>query len=306
MRVLRGNSVFSQDPTAIAIGNFDGVHRGHVALLEQLVLRAREQRLTPTVLTFEPHPREFFAPADAPARLSILREKIELLAAYGIADIMICRFNAAFSQLSASEFIERILLHRLRMQYLLIGNDFRFGQARRGDFALLRETGLYRGFTVEAMPTIEIAGERVSSSAVRAALANGNMDHAAALLGHPYVMDGRVIHGEKIGRRLGFHTANIHIRHCPLPMTGVFAVEVLVPELGLRQGVANLGIRPTRGGQQPLLEVHLFDFGRSLYGAHLSVRFMHKIRDEEKFPDLNALKVRIAEDAITARNFFKL
>ena len=306
MRVLRGDSTLSSAPTALTIGNFDGVHRGHAALLERLVQSAEEKQLAPAVLTFEPHPREFFSPASAPARLSILREKLEFMADCGIATVMICRFNADFSRLAAEEFIDRILLARLRMQHLIIGDDFRFGQARRGDFALLEAVGHTRNFTVEAMSAICIDGNRISSSAVRDALAAGEMARASTLLGRPYAIDGRVVHGDKLGRRLGFNTANIHIRHFPLPMTGVFAVEVAGLEQGPLQGVANLGVRPTRGGKHPLLEVHLFDFDRSIYGAHLSVRFVHKIRDERRFPDFDALKARIAEDATAARNFFKL
>lgn len=306
MRVLRGNSSLVSAPTALAIGNFDGVHRGHVALLQRLCVRAKERQLTPAVLTFEPHPREFFSPASAPARLSILREKLQLIAACGVEVVMICRFDADFSPLSAQEFIDRTLVARLQIKHLLIGDDFRFGRARQGDFALLRDAGQKSGFTVEAMSAVEINGERISSSAVRDALAAGEIARATALLGRPYTIDGRVVHGDKLGRRLGFNTANIHIRHYPLPMTGVFAVEVDGLSQGTLQGVANLGIRPTRGGDLPLLEVHLLDFDGSIYGKHLSVCFMHKIRDEQRFPDLDALKAQIAKDALAARDFFKL
>jgi len=304
MRVFRGLSTPVSTPSVLTIGNFDGVHRGHAALLERLVAIARAQRLTAAVLTFEPHPREFFAPAAAPARLSILREKLELLAACGVESTMICRFDAALASLSAEDFITRVLLGGLSMRHLIVGDDFRFGKNRAGDFALLASFGPRLGFAVESMPEILVDGGRVSSSAVRAALSLGDMHKAARLLGRPYIIDGRVVHGDKLGRKLGFNTANIHIRHNPLPMTGVFAVEVDGLDEKPLYGVANLGIRPTVGGVRPLLEVHLFDFDRVIYGAHLTVRFMHKLREERKYPDFDALKAQIALDAQAARSFF--
>lgn len=306
MRVFRGHSRPVPAPVVLAIGNFDGVHLGHAALLRRLAEIASQDGLAPTVLTFEPHPREFFAPASAPARLTTLREKLELLAEYGASQAMICPFNAAFAALSADEFIEQVLVRGCQVRHLIIGDDFRFGCGRSGDFALLQAAGLRHGFTVEAMGSVTIDGERVSSSAVRESLAAGNMERAARLLGRPYIIDGQVSHGDKIGRQLGFATANIRIRHNPLPMTGVFAVEV--GGLGERPlpGVANLGIRPTVGGTRPLLEVHLFDFDRDIYGAHISVRFVHKLRDEQRFPNFDALKAQIAADAAAARAFFKL
>lgn len=306
MRVLRGYSTPASAPTVLTIGNFDGVHLGHAALLERLMQAAKSLNLSPAVLTFEPHPREYFAPGSAPARLTILREKLELLAACGVETTMICRFNAAFAALSAEEFIAQVLVHGLNVRHLIIGDDFRFGKGRQGDFAFLEAAGRRFGFTVEAMGTIQVNGERVSSSAVRHALTQGDMDHAARLLGRPYMIDGRVVHGDKLGRKLGFNTANIHIRHNPVPMTGVFAVEVEGLGDHPLPGVANLGVRPTVGGTQPLLEVHLFDFNRFIYGAHLTVRFLHKLRAEQKFPDFDALKAQIARDAAAARHYLKL
>jgi len=258
------------------------------------------------LLPCEPHPREFFAPESAPARLTTLREKLELLADCGASQAMICPFNAAFAALSAEEFIEQVLVRGLRIKHLIIGDDFRFGRGRTGDFALLQAAGKQHGFTVEAMQSVTVDGERVSSSGVRRALAAGDMNHAAALLGRPYMIDGSVRHGDKIGRQLGFATANIRIRHNPLPMTGVFAVEVAGLGEQRLPGVANLGIRPTLGGTRPLLEVHLFDFDRDIYGTHLSVRFVHKLRNEQRFPNFDALKAQIAADAAAARAYFKL
>ena len=306
MRVFRGFSRPVPEPTAVAIGNFDGVHLGHGALLGRLGEVARESSLPPTVLTFEPHPREFFSPASAPARLTTLREKLELLADSGIEQAMVCRFNASLAALTADQFIERVLVRGLRLRHLIIGDDFRFGKGRAGDFALLQAAGSEHGFAVEAMGSVTVDGERVSSSGVRTALAGGEMEHAARLLGRPYVIDGQVAHGDKIGRQLGFATANIRIKHNPLPMTGVFAVQVGGLGDQTLPGVANLGIRPTVGGTRPLLEVHLFDFDRDIYGAHISVRFVHKLRNEQRFPNFDALKAQIAADAAAARAFFKL
>ena len=305
MRVFRGHSRPVPAPVVLAIGNFDGVHLGHAALVRQLVAASARLQLAPTVLTFEPHPREFFAPESAPARLTTLREKLELLADCGVSQTMICPFNGAFAALSADDFIEKVLVLGLQVKHLIIGDDFRFGRGRAGDFALLQAAGQRFGFTVEAMQSVTVDGERVSSSGVRRALASGDMAHAARLLGRPYIIDGQVSHGDKIGRQLGFATANIRIKHNPLPMAGVFAVEVS----GLGEplpGVANLGIRPTVGGTRPLLEVHLFDFDRDIYGAHISVRFVHKLRHEQRFPNFDALKAQIAADAAAARAFFKL
>jgi riboflavin kinase/FMN adenylyltransferase len=293
MRVFRGHSRPVPAPVVLAIGNFDGVHLGHAALVKRLAQVAMECQLAPTVLTFEPHPREFFAPDSAPARLTTLREKLELLGECGVRQAVICPFNAAFAALSADEFVEQVLVRGCQVRHLIIGDDFRFGRGRAGDFALLQEAGQRFGFAVEAMGSVLADGERVSSSAVRRAL-------------RPYIIDGQVSHGQKLGRQIGFATANLRIKHNPLPMTGVFAVEV--SGLGDKPlpGVANLGVRPTVGGTRPLLEVHLFDFDRDIYGAHMSVRFVHKLRDEQRFPNIDALKAQIAADAAAARAFFEL
>lgn len=306
MRVFRGYSRPVPAPVVLAIGNFDGVHLGHSALIKRLAYVAEQRELAPTVLTFEPHPREFFAPDSAPARLTTLREKLELLGECGARQVMICPFNAAFAALSADEFVEQVLVRGCQVQHLIIGDDFRFGCGRAGDFAMLQDAGQRFGFAVEAMGSVLADGERVSSSAVRRALLAGNMEHAARLLGRPYIIDGQVSHGQKLGRQIGFATANLRIKHNPLPMTGVFAVEVDGLADKPLPGVANLGIRPTVGGTRPLLEVHLFDFDRDIYGAHISVRFVHKLRDEQRFPNIDALKAQIAADAAAARAFFEL
>jgi riboflavin kinase/FMN adenylyltransferase len=305
MRVLRGYHAASPQETALTIGNFDGVHLGHRALLDRLCVGARQKGLLPAVLTFEPHPREFFDPANAPARLTILREKFELLREYGVALTMVARFTSGFAALSPEDFVRRVLVEALRTRHLIVGDDFRFGARRAGDFGLLQRLGGESGFTVEAMGSVVCEDERVSSSAVRRALAAGDMTRAAQLLGRPYAIDGRVVHGDKRGRQLGFPTANMRIRHNPLPMTGVFAVAVADYCDAPRFGVANLGVRPTVNGVRPLLEVHLFDFARDIYGAHLNVRFLHKLRDEQRFADLDALRRQITADAAAARRYFE-
>ncbi|MFT3847776.1 MAG: bifunctional riboflavin kinase/FAD synthetase [Propionivibrio sp.] len=306
MLVYRGFSHVSPSASVLTIGNFDGVHLGHRALLKRLMDAAKAENLLPTVLTFEPHPREYFAPESAPARLSTLREKLEMIADEGIEAAYVGHFNARFAALSAEEFVERILVGCLRVKHLLIGDDFHFGAGRRGDFEMLRQSGDHFGFAVDAMGCVMLDAERASSSAVRDALAAGRMEHAARLLGRAYSIDGRVVHGEKMGRQLGFATANIRIKHDKPPLTGVFAVEVHGLPNGPHQGVANLGIRPSANQlARPLLEVHLFDFARDIYGAHLNVRFVHKIRDEARFPNLEALKAQIALDVESAKNHFK-
>lgn len=306
MLVYRGFSKPAPAPTALTIGNFDGVHLGHRALLARLREVAAASKIAPAVMTFEPHPREFFAPESAPARLSTLREKLELIAEDGADLAYICRFNAQFAAIPAEEFIERILVAKLRVKHLIIGDDFCFGAGRRGNFEMLRDAGKRLGFAVEAMESITVDGERASSSAVRSALASGQMEHAARLLGRSYSIDGRVVHGDKMGRHFGFATANIRIKHEKPPLLGVFAVEVHGLSDGPHVGVANLGIRPSANRlPHPLLEVHLFDFAESIYGAHLNVRFLHKLRNEVHFPDFEALKAQIARDVETARAYFK-
>jgi riboflavin kinase/FMN adenylyltransferase len=306
MQVFRGVPERATTSTVLTIGNFDGVHRGHRALLAELTAKARALALPATVLTFEPHPREFFAPEAAPARLSSLREKLELLADCGVDRVHVCRFDLKLAALTAEQFIERILVRGLSLRYLVIGDDFRFGKGRGGDFALLQQAGLAHRFVVEAMPTVNVDGLRVSSSAVREALFNGNIELAETLLGRAYVIAGRVMHGDKIGRTLGFPTANIHIRHARLPLSGVFAVTVagLAPQP--LPGAASIGVRPTLGERlKPVLEVHLLDFARDIYGAHVSVNFLHKLREEAKYASLDLLKAQIARDVADVRHFFE-
>jgi riboflavin kinase/FMN adenylyltransferase len=281
---------------ALTIGNFDGVHRGHRALIERVIAKARDISVPSCVLTFEPHPREFFAGARAPARLTRLRDKLELLEAAGVERTHVARFDARFAALTAERFIDEVLVGALGVRWLMVGRDFRFGAKRAGDFSTLQG----RGFEVEAMPDVQFEGSRVSSSAIRAALAAGDFALAQRLLGHPYTLSGRVAHGRKLGRQLGFPTANIVLRRAP-PLSGIYVVDA--GRYG--PGVASVGLRPTVNPVEvPLLEVHLFRETRDLYGEHLKVRFLKKLRDEHKFDDLGALRDAIARDAAQAREYF--
>ncbi|HZQ71489.1 MAG TPA: bifunctional riboflavin kinase/FAD synthetase [Burkholderiales bacterium] len=288
-------------PAALTVGNFDGVHRGHRALLDRVAAAARERGIASCVLTFEPHPREFFSPDRAPARITRLRDKLELIEAAGIDRVHVARFDARFAALAAAQFVEDTLVRGLRVRWMLVGRDFRFGAKRTGDFALLEQAARRHRFELEAMADVQFEGERVSSSAVRAALVAGELRRAERLLGHPYCISGRVAHGAKLGRSLGFPTANLVLRRAP-PLAGIFAVEA--GPLG--RGVASLGRRPTVNPVPvPLLEVHLFDRQGDLYGEHLRVRFLEKLRDEEKYDDLDKLKCAIAGDARKAREYFE-
>lgn len=300
MVVTHGSLQPTSGRCALTIGNFDGVHRGHRALIERVVAAAREAGLQSSLLTFEPHPREFFAPEAAPPRLTRLRDKLELLAAIGVERVHVARFHKGFASLPAERFIDEVLVGGLGVRKLIVGRDFRFGAKRAGDFAMLGEAAGRHGFALEAMPDVLFESERVSSSSVRAALQAGDLRRAERLLGHPYAVSGRVAHGEKLGRKLGFPTANIRLAH-GAPLAGIFAVEVE----GMGPAVASVGRRPTVNPlERPLLEVHLFDCDAELYGRRVKVRFLEKLRDEEKYDGLEALKEAIARDARQARAYF--
>ncbi len=305
MLVFRGVPERATTSTVLTIGNFDGVHLGHRALLAELIAKARALALPATVLTFEPHPRELFAPDQAPARLASLRDKLELLAACGVDRVHVCRFNRKLAALTAAQFVENILVRGLSVRHLIVGDDFRFGKGRGGDFVLLQQMGQQHRFVVEAMHTVDFGGLRVSSSAVRDALADGNLEHAEELLGRSFVIAGRVMHGEKIGRTLGFPTANIQVKRKRLPLSGVFAVTVSGIAADPLPGAASIGVRPTLAeGLKPVLEVHLLDFDRDIYGSHVDVNFLHRLRDEAKYDSLDALKAQIARDVAAVRDFF--
>lgn len=299
MQVFRHLPLIKHEPLALAIGNFDGMHLGHQALLHTLCGQAAARNLTPAVMTFEPHPREFFTPLNAPARISNLREKLEYFESAGIQKVFVCAFNKRFAKIAAPEFLS-ILRDKLNANTILVGDDFKFGARRAGTIDDFKSGG----FNLISMPRVDFNSERVSSTRVRDALFSGNLLLAAQLLGRNYSVSGKVVHGAKRGRELGFPTANIHMRHERPALTGVYAVK-----LDGLNGVANLGVRPTfrhgvAGVPKLLLEVHVIDFKRDLYGKHVHVQFLHKIRNELKFDNLDALKAQIAADIVVARWFF--
>jgi riboflavin kinase/FMN adenylyltransferase len=305
MQVFRTVPDRATSPTVLAIGNFDGLHLGHRALLERLTGKAKELGLPASVMTFEPHPRELFTPDQAPARLTSLREKLGLLESCGVERVFVLHFSRKLAALTADGFIQNVLVRGLAVKHLIIGDDFRFGQGRKGDFAMLQQAGVEHGFGVEDMHTIDIDGERVSSSAVREALAEGDLEHAARLLGRPYNISGRVVHGNKIGGRIGYPTANIQLKRKRVALAGVFAVTVSGVDQRHLPGAASLGVRPTLGeALQPVLEVHLLDFDRQIYGEHVTIHFLHKLRDEMKFASLDALSAQIARDVDATRDYF--
>ncbi|QLF93064.1 bifunctional riboflavin kinase/FAD synthetase [Pseudomonas sp. ABC1] len=286
------------------IGNFDGVHRGHQAILARLRERALELGVPSCVVIFEPQPREFFAPQAAPARLSRLRDKLEWLTAAGVDRVLCLAFNRRLRELSAAEFVQKVLVDGLGVRHLEVGDDFRFGCDRAGDFAFLAEAAQREGFTVEAAHTVLIDGVRVSSTRVREALAAGDFAQAEQLLGRPFQITGRVLHGQKLGRQLDAPTANIQLKRCRVPLSGVYMVSV---ELQGRAwpGVANIGVRPSVAGDGSAhLEVHLLDFSGDLYGRRLTVVFHHKLRDEQRFVSLDALRSAIAADIAAAREYW--
>jgi riboflavin kinase/FMN adenylyltransferase len=306
MQVTRGLAPRLDRPVALTIGNFDGVHKGHQQMLNRLVRAAHTRDLKASVLTFEPHPRELFTPASAPTRLTSLREKLTLLAAHGVEHVHVQRFSRAFAALSPEAFVEGLLVNGLRVRWVLVGDDFRYGAQRAGDLAALQQAARVHGFALETMPTVTNEGMRISSSAVRAALSVGDLAQAERLLGRQYSISGRVVHGRKLGRELGFATANVQMKHNRPPLSGIFAVRVHGAGNGVCDGVASLGLRPTiTANGRNTLEVHLFDFQREIYGRHLRVEFLAKIRDEEKYADLETLKAQIARDCIAARDILE-
>ncbi len=297
MQIYRHTRLKAHTPLALAIGNFDGLHLGHQALLAKTVAVAQAQQLQPAVMTFEPHPREFFTPQNAPARLSSMREKLEYFEEAGIEDVFVMRFNRAFAALTAQDFMHQVLKASLNANTILVGGDFCFGAKRQGTVNDL----IKNGFDLIGFPEVKVDGERVSSTLVRNALAAGHLQQAERLLGRPYSISGKVVHGAKRGRQLGYPTANVHMRHERPALTGVYAVK-----LDGREGVANLGVRPTITGIPKLmLEVYVFDFEGDLYDQHVHVQFFDKVRDEQKFDGLDALKAQIAQDVIAAKNYFK-
>jgi riboflavin kinase/FMN adenylyltransferase len=310
MKVFRGlPNDRARAPCALTIGNFDGVHRGHQALLAHVTASARRLGLEAAVMTFEPHPREYFAQragdlSRAPARIANLRDKLESLEAAGVDRVIVEHFNESFAALSPQDFTQRVLVDGLHVKWLMVGDDFCYGARRAGNVALLAEAGKHHGFTVESLPAVLHDATRISSSAVRAALAQGDFATTRALLGHPYAMSGHVTHGRKLGRTLGFPTLNLRVVHRPA-LAGIFVVRVHGLADRPLPAVASLGVRPTvEDAGRMLLEVHIFDWNEVCYGKLVRVEFLVKLRDEEKYVDLPTLTAAIERDAAQARAWF--
>lgn len=310
MKVFRGlPNAAARAPCALTIGNFDGVHLGHQALLARVRDAASGLGLEAAVMTFEPHPREFFAQKSgdlsrAPARIANLRDKLQSLSDNGIDRVIVEHFSSSFAALTPQQFTEQVLVEGLHVKWLMVGDDFCYGARRAGNVEMLQEAGARYGFHVETLPTVMNGTTRISSSAVRAALAEGDFVRAEALLGHPYAMSGHVIHGQKLGRTLGFPTLNLRVPHRPALM-GIFIVQVHGLADQPLPAVASLGVRPTVDDSgRVLLEVHIFDFAQNCYGKQVRVEFLQKIRDEEKYVDLPTLTAAIHRDADIARAYF--
>jgi len=305
MYLSRNASHFPFDRVAngsvATIGSFDGFHLGHQALLDHVLDEAGERGLPAILMSFEPTPKEFFAADKPPARLMRFREKFDALSAAGV-DIFFCpRFNEEMKNISAATFIRQILVHALNIRHLVIGDDFRFAQDREGHLDMLRRAGQTLGFSVEQMASVILDGERISSSVIREALWGGDLDVATKYLGRHYRMSGHVNYGERVGRKLGYPTANVNLDRKQSAVMGIFAVRVSGQDWGPLDAVASVGTRPTFGGVKPLLEVHIFDFERDIYGEYIHVDFITKIRDEENFAEVDMLIEQMHRDSEIAR-----
>lgn len=283
------------------IGNYDGVHLGHRAVLSQLAQEAKQRQLPRLVMIFEPMPREFFAPAQAPARIASLREKLEDLASAGVDRVLCLRFDAAFANLAPEVFIDQVLQQGLGVRYLAVGDDFHFGHQRRGDFALLQAAGKQQGFVVESLPALGVDGERVSSTRIRAALAAGEMQQATRLLGRPYRISGKVVGGKRLGRELGVPTANVPLTMRRAVRQGIYAARVDIRGRSGLPAVVSIGTRPTVAGEGCVLEAHLLDFDENLYGKRINVHLLDFMRAEQRFPDLESLRAQMLHDIREAR-----
>ena len=303
MKILRHGRPDSD--TAIAVGSFDGVHRGHAALMARVVANARERGLASAVLTFEPLPREFLTPAAAPGRLTSLAERLAAIADTGIERVFVQRFDRRFASLTAEAFHERLRNH-YRARWVAVGENFLYGAGRKGNATVLAAAGARLGFEVDAMPALASDGERISSTRVRAALSRGDFAEARRLLGRPYSICGRVVQGAKRGRGLGFPTANVRLARPRPALQGIFAVKCHGAATRGLEGVASLGINPAvRVGGPAALEVFLFDFSGDLYGRRLTIEFLKKLRDEASFASLDELAAQIRRDCDAAREFFR-
>lgn len=304
MQLIRG--IQNIQPTdhgcVLTIGNFDGVHLGHKRVLEALVAQAKQLNTVAAVMVFEPQPQEMFAKENSPARLTRLRDKYNLLKKLGVQRLICVNFNEEFASLSAETFIEQLLVKKLGIKHLIIGDDFRFGQYRTGDFSMLNDYGQRFNFAVTDTQSYKMAECRISSTEIRKALEEDDLTTAEAMLGRPYAITGRVIHGEKNGRKFGFPTANVLLKRLVSPVAGVYAVSVMINQ-EQHYGVANIGCRPTLNGIRQQLEVHIFDFNQNLYGQQIEVTMLKKIRAEKKFESIEALISQIQKDSEQARLF---
>ncbi len=305
MELIRGlqNIRAQHQGCVLTIGNFDGVHVGHQAVLAQLRQRASELNLPSVVMVFEPQPLELFNPEAAPARLTRFREKYHWLKQQGIDRLLCVKFNRAFASQQPSEFIEDLLLNRLGVQHLIVGDDFCFGKNRAGNFAMLQQASVQHGFGLTSTASLVKHNQRVSSTLIREALAQDQFERATDMLGREFSLMGRVRHGAKLGRQLGFPTANVWLYRKTLPLQGVYAVEAITND-GRWHGVANIGSRPTVAGRVEQLEAHFFDFQGDLYGQQIEVVLKHKIRAEQKFASVDELQAQIQRDAAAARAWF--
>ncbi|KFA99175.1 bifunctional riboflavin kinase/FAD synthetase [Vibrio mediterranei] len=303
MELIRGihNLKSQHHGCVLTIGNFDGVHLGHQRVLEQVKKKALLLGLPAVVMTFEPQPMELFAKDKAPARLTRLRDKFELLEAMHLDRLLCVNFNRRFASMSPESFIKDLLVNKLGVKFLVIGDDFRFGKGREGNFDMLKKAGEEFGFEVVNTASFCVEDTRVSSTAIRQALASDHLDESAEMLGRHYTLSGRVAHGQKLARDFGFPTANISLKRYVSPVRGVYAVQVYGVDSQPLPGIANVGKKPTVAGTTPDLEVHIFDFEGNLYGKQIEVALLHKIRDEKKFESLELLKQQIELDADVAR-----
>jgi riboflavin kinase/FMN adenylyltransferase len=307
MKLIRGLYNLKQPlpPSAVTIGNFDGVHRGHQLVISQLKRVSGDASLPTVVIIFEPQPIEYFAPDKAPGRLARFREKIAYLKAQQIDYLLCLRFDQQLANLSAQDFVQQILIDSVSVKHLVVGDDFHFGKNRQGNFQFLMDHSEAFGFKVDETETLMVDGERVSSTRIRACIQQDDFTRAAELLGRPYSLSGKIVHGKKLGRQLGYPTINIKMGDKTLIVKGIFAVMVKGIDNRPLQGVASIGTRPTVNGVDTILEVYILDFDRDVYGYSVEVEFLHKIRNEAKFDSLEELTTWIAQDTEQAKAFFK-
>jgi riboflavin kinase / FMN adenylyltransferase len=307
MRVIRGLSQLEPflNGCVLTIGNFDGLHLGHLAVIKKLAERGATLNLPVVAMVFEPQPLEYFLGDNAPSRLMRLREKVIEFAKLPVDHLVVMRFNRQFANYDAEQFIDDVLIKKLNIKHLVIGDDFHFGKSRRGNFAMLKEMGKKQGYSVEDTGSFQLSGLRISSTLIRDALLEGDLALAEKLLGHCYSICGRVSHGDKRGRTIGYPTANVKLFRKNTPVNGVFAVTMTgIDDLEV-EGIANVGIRPTfDGDSKVILETYLFDFDKEIYGRYVEIHFKQKIRDEKRFNSLDELKVQIAEDVIKTKKYF--